>query len=580
MRRFIIPLSLICGCLLIPAAAWEASVTQSLGITVTQSQSIASVNLSTSTFTGGAPSGTVVGAISVTMSPTSPAFSGSIALTGTDAGKFQIAGTNLETNGIIPAGTYHINIVPTESGVLGSGTAHPFTITGAQSPPSLGVTLSAIDGETMTGNVMSYNYYARNGFTNAASSTFNTSYNNGGWDDPRFFPIGDDYSFYPSNSTTTFKALGLNFTHRVTGDTNLSMLDAPGIWALPSPGEGSNPGPETMGWHIEEPSTWSGIVSEVQGVGNGLLGRLLQISVTWNQLYYGTISGTPGNSQMYYVMGSPISTSVGNVHLNLPGDDLYWFAGSGVSSDQYDGGLIYTGNGTATVDQMARGSNYGDMVDTMRQWLTTSPGNPAPICAPYIETEDGLVGTGSRRILPQEWNWADWSTIIHGARCLLYFGTTSNFGAGSTFGFETGILPGASISMYNQAIATHTLVKNLAPIINSPFALNYASVTPAGYTFPTRNIVWNNGIEIMSKYYSGGTYSNATGSFTNGFYIFSDVRGSSAQTNIVGTFTIANTGKTSVPVVGEGRNVTITNGGTKFTDTFANAYTVHIYGPF
>jgi hypothetical protein len=491
MRRYIIPLSIICGCLLIPAAAWEASVTQNLSITVTQS-------------TGDPSSGL---------------------------------------------------------------------------PP--GVTLSAIDGETMAGNVMSHNYYVSNGFTNAASSTFNSSYNNGGWDDPRFFPIGDDYSFYPSNSTTTFLTLGLNFTHRVTSNTNLSMLDASGIWALPAPGEGNGPGAETFGWHIEEPSRWSGIVSEVQGVGSGLTGRLLQASFTWNQLYYGTISGTPGNSQMNYVMGSPISTSVGNVHLNLPGNDLYWFAGSGVSGIQYEGGLIYLNSSRgATADQMARGSNYGDMVDTMRTWLTTSPGNPAPICAPYIETEDGLVGTGSRRILPQEWNWADWSTIIHGARCILYFGTTSNFGAGSTFGFETGVLSGASISMYNQAIATHTLVKNLAPIINSPFVLNYASVSPVGYTFPTMNIAWNNGIEIMAKWYNGGSYSNSTGTFGNGFYIFTDVRGSESQSNISATFTIANTGKTSVPVVGEGRSVTVTNGGTQFTDTFANAYTVHIYGPF
>jgi hypothetical protein len=565
--------------ILLPTAAWEASVTQNLGITVTQSQSITSVNLSNSSFTGGVPSGTVVGAISVTMSPSAPPFSGSLALSGTDAGKFQIAGTNLATSGVIPAGTYQINIVPTEAGATGSGTAYPFTITGDLSsglPP--GVTLSAIDGETMTGNVMSHNYYARNGFTNAASSTFDPSYNNGGWDDPRFFPIGQDYSFYPSNSTATFKALGLNFTHRVTADTNLSTLKAAGIWALPAPGEGSNPGSETIGWHIEEPNAWSDIVSEVQSAGSGLTGRLLQISFTFNQLYYRTISGTPcGGTTMPYVMSCPISTSIGNVHLNVPGDDLYWFAASAAGSQQYQGGLIYKGGGGATADQMARGSNYGDMVDTMRPWLASYP---APVGAPYIETEDGLVGAGSRRITPPELNWAAWSTIVHGARWLLYFGTTSNFGTGSTFGFSQSILSGQSISMYNQAIATHTKVKNLAPILNSPFAINFASATPAGYTFPTRHIVWDNGIEIMAKYFTGGTYSNSTGTFGNGLYIFASVRGSAAQNNIGATFTIANTGKTSVPVVGEGRNVTVTNGGTQFTDTFANAYTVHIYGPF
>lgn len=72
-----------------------------------------------------------------------------------------------------------------------------------------GVTLSPIDGETLTGannltaTTNTHSYYTSHGFTNAASSSFNSAYNNGGWDDPRFFPIVNDYSFYPSNSTST-----------------------------------------------------------------------------------------------------------------------------------------------------------------------------------------------------------------------------------------------------------------------------------------------------------------------------------------------------------------------------------------
>ena len=576
MRRFVIPLSLISGCLLIPAAAWEASVTQSLGITVTQSQSIASVKLSTSTFTGGAPSGTVVGAIGVAMSPTSPAFSGSLALSGTNAGKFQIAGTNLETNGIIPAGTYQINIVPTELGVLGSGTAYPFTITGDASsglPP--GVTLSAIDGETMTGNVMTHNYYARNGFTNAASSTFNPSYSNGGWDDPRFFPIGTDYPFYPNNSTTTYKSLGMNYGVRFTSDASIPALRTAGIYAIQDEVL-SGTGSETVGFHIEEPANWSDITNAVQGFGSNLTGRFLKPSFTWTNLYYDNVTGAPGNGTMPVVMSSLISTSVGNRHLDIPTDDIYWFAASHDPTgwwQQYVGPPMLGVSAPATKDQMARGDHYGDMVDQMRPWVATYS---API-APYIETEDGLIDSSpSPEILPQEFNWAAWSTIVHGARMLIYFGTTSHYGTQSTFGFGQNILPGASISMFNQAIALHTLVKNLAPIINSPFALSYASVTPVGYVFPTfKNYSLTNGIDIMAKWYTGGTYTNSTGTFNNGFYIFTTVRGSELQTNIRATVTIADANATTAMVVGEGRSIPISN--RQFTDTFANAYTTHIY---
>jgi hypothetical protein len=122
MHRFLIFL-LSFAALAVPTASWEASTSGNLAINVTAGQAITAVSLSNSTFTGGAASGTVVGAISVTMSPASPAFSGSLSLSGTNASSFQIVGSNLETNGALPGGTYNINIVATETGATGS----PFT---------------------------------------------------------------------------------------------------------------------------------------------------------------------------------------------------------------------------------------------------------------------------------------------------------------------------------------------------------------------------------------------------------------------------------------------------------------------
>jgi hypothetical protein len=347
---------------------------------------------------------------------------------------------------------------------------------------------------------------------------------------------------------------------------------------VPAPGEGSNVGTESTGWHIEEPGDWSAITGQANAAGSGVTGRFLQPSFTWNELYYGAISGTPcGDGTMQYVMSCTSGMPNGR-HLDIPTDDVYWFAGSGDSDVQYGGGMIYTGRGTATTDEMARGSNYGDMVDTMRSWLTSYP---APT-APYIETEDGLVN-GGREITPPELNWAVWSTIVHGARLIIYFGTTSNYGSGPTFGFSREALPGQAISMYTQGKATNTLVHNLAPIINSPFALDYASVTPAGYTFPTPHRVWDNGIDVMTKYYTGGTYSNSSGSFSNGFYIFASPRAAESQTNIQATFKLAGDYSGLIPVTCA-CSPTETTGAVivsnhEFTDTFAHAADVHIYGP-
>ena len=182
-------------------------------------------------------------------------------------------------------------------------------------------------------------------------------------------------------------------------------------------------------------------------------------------------------------------------HLNLATEDTYWFAGQNVTgaAPNMQGicGDIYLSGTGCTQAQTAEASHYGDVVDTMRKWVngnsSTGAVGTGPV-APYIETDDGLVGTGSQRITPPEFQWADWDTIIHGARMLVYFSNTVNDGCGgsnSEFGFCPAIQSGQSVSMATQAADTNGLVENIAPIINSPFALSFASDNNGGYAFPT-----------------------------------------------------------------------------------------------
>jgi hypothetical protein len=77
-------------------------------------QQVSSLTLSNNSIIGSQPSGTIVGTVSVTLAPSSPAFSGTLSLSGTDAGRFQLIGNNLEILGALPVpGTYLINIVAT-----------------------------------------------------------------------------------------------------------------------------------------------------------------------------------------------------------------------------------------------------------------------------------------------------------------------------------------------------------------------------------------------------------------------------------------------------------------------------------
>jgi hypothetical protein len=403
------------------------------------------------------------------------------------------------------------------------------------------VTLQAIDGGP--------DYYCSNGFTDACQA---------GWDSPSFFPIADDYAFYPGNHPATFKDLGLNTSVRVTDDTDLATVRNAGLFAFPSPGEGTDTGGETTGWHIEEPSTWADITSQANTAGSA--GRIFQPSFTWNQFAYGGLSGTPCGHTMQATMSCTIGMPAGR-HLDIPTADIYWFACSTTSfCQQYTGPNLLDTTGNAMADQLARGSSYGDMVDQMRSWVTA---HPAP-AAPYIETGDGLVGSGSRNITPPEFNWAVWSTIVHGARMLLYFGTTSDEGSTSTFGFSKTVLPGQSVSMYAQAKATDGLVASLAPVINSPTAVGYVTAPDQTYSLggpDARPLA--TGVDLMAK------DDNGT------FYVFASPRGSESRGSFSETFTTADGYTGPVTVVGENRTVQATGG--QFTDTFATGSTVHIY---
>ena len=136
-------------------------------------------------------------------------------------------------------------------------------------------------------------------------------------------------------------------------------------------------------------------------------------------------------------------------------------------------------------------------------------------------------------------------------------------------------------SMYAQTKATDALIEQLAPVINSPFAEGYATVSPtSGQKLPLPLAAGTgtsafSGIDISVHWYTGGDVSNRSLQLSNGAYIFAATRDSEYATNISATFTIADKNATSVTVVNENRTIPVTNG--VFTDTFATGATIHIY---
>ena len=413
-------------------------------------------------------------------------------------------------------------------------------------PP--GVTLEQIDGGP--------SYYSSHGFTYAA---------NAGWDDPSFFPIGVWYAHVLTQADADrWKDLGLNTVFALTDDTSLSLLRSNGIWAIIQTGHpASEIGSETVGLlTVDEPNSFQYVSDAIASTPNSLQdGRYWWFNNTWNFIEYGLRMTDSGQTVSGSVsLTTQVTTPNGTKrHIDIQSIDQYWFAGGKASNwTLAAGGILYDLGRNMTIDEAARGSHYGDMVDRLRALQTTYP---APIAA-FIETGGAAFEdtSGAYYITPPEMNWAVWSSIIHGARQIIYYNHSHAGPAAVSIDnfaqpyFQT-IQPGQSISIYDQAKATNALIEQLAPVINSPTALGYVTVNPAPTTF--------SGIETMAKYYNGE------------FYIFADTRFSGAATNINATLTINDPDATSVTVINENRTLSVSN--EKFTDTFATGSTVHIY---
>jgi len=92
-----------------PITGWAACASPS-GVPLT----ITGISLSNNTVSNTAPSGTTVGAVTVSLS--SGTFSGSLSLSGANASSFSVSGSNLITNaGSLTAGNYSIGLTATQS---------------------------------------------------------------------------------------------------------------------------------------------------------------------------------------------------------------------------------------------------------------------------------------------------------------------------------------------------------------------------------------------------------------------------------------------------------------------------------
>jgi hypothetical protein len=209
-----------------------------------------------------------------------------------------------------------------------------------------------------------------------------------------------------------------------------------------------------------------------------------------------------------------------------------------------------------------RAYSYGWQADQMRRFQNQS--NLRPVWT-FVETARPYLNeAGARTITPDQMEGAVWSALIHEARGIAYFQHNND----SAYGGNYSIVDIAAV--HTKVKAVDAKVASLAAVLNTQSYYN-TSYTVNGYTYYRYS--FSNGTDTMLKTHNGFAYIFAAlGMRPNNDACTSgtvDATGSK-------TFTVpAGVTGTTVEVVGESRNLTVTAG--QFTDTFAQEYTHHVY---
>ncbi|PYI68358.1 hypothetical protein CVV68_05965 [Arthrobacter livingstonensis] len=437
--------------------------------------------------------------------------------------------TSTSTPTTMPTPTATTTAVPTPTPTEPSPTpsAPPTTLPPTTAPPTgtlpSGVTVRAVDGGV--------GYYKK--FNNPLPSTMD------------YFPVGVWYeSVVEPSDTVKDTAAGINTYVELTEDSNVNQIRQAGMSLIPS---WANPlasgtllpdeadmwgGPGTAAWT----GNWPGqgdICSPAQAqCGYTIMAQHKAEAPAGNMLL-----ANYGKGVTFWESDSQAAKFV-NDYPHVISDDNYWFTDPYICGIS-EGGTLVSPQRQLTKDECRRASNYGWTVEKVRSLV--SPKGSKPVWG-FVEVGHPFTDNSAPTNTGPQIKAAVWSSIIHGARGIIYF--NHNFGGTCISQHVLRDQCGTQVLPYVTAVDAQ--IKSLAPVLNSPFLDGAATSTGA--------------VDTSVRVYGGNLYVLA---------------GSAKNTNQQVTLSIKCSNATSAAVLGENRSVSVTNG--VISDVFADGNAVHIY---
>jgi hypothetical protein len=365
-----------------------------------------------------------------------------------------------------------------------------------------------------------------------------------------YFPIGVWFESVvePGDAGRDAEA-GLNLYVQVTDTTDLDLIASEGMHVIHERVGAS--GDQTVGWLLpDEPDMWAGPgggtwTGAFPGEGDVCAGGRTDCGYTVQttagaafpddgRLRYANY----GKGVLYWLSDQAAARFV-NQYQDVVSADAYWYTDRNICGPN-EGELLLGRAGRALTDDLChRAANYGLTVERVRD-LVEPPGS-RPVWA-FVEVGHPFTNDDWPTITPGQIRAAVWSSLIHGARGIVYF--NHSFGGDCE---SQHVLRDPCYAQTRAAVTElNRQITDLAPVLNAPFVDRMTSVTGP--------------VDAATKYHDGVVHVLAGAT---------SAEGGSA------TFSLECFDGATVTVLGESRVLTMAEG--RFTDEFADGEAVHLY---
>ncbi|SDS52717.1 hypothetical protein SAMN04489743_0261 [Pseudarthrobacter equi] len=365
-------------------------------------------------------------------------------------------------------------------------------------------------------------------------------------DDPGFFPVGVWFESVLSDvDIATDRAAGLNTYVQLTDDSNVDLVKSNGLHAFPSTTKSGSSGfvisDEVDMWGGGGNSNWTG---RTQGEGiicdppDSACGYTIQESLKLQFPRQSLLYANYGKGVTFHLKDSEAAQFV-NQYQDVVSADNYWFTDPYICSP-VEGGAVFAPGRDLSDEECRTAAHYGWTVDRVRSLV--QPAGSKPVWA-FVEVGQPFSDPASPPISPAQVRAAVWSSLIHGARGIVYF----NHNFGGTCLSQHVLRDECGGDVRPAVTAVNHLITSLAPALNAPSITGLiTSGTP--------------GVDMLVKASGGHLYLMAA---------------STRNERRDVAFSLACGSPEQVTVLDEGR--TISMSGKTFTDTFDDANAVHVY---